>query len=114
MALTTLERYARIKPTLRSEWFLNRSRVWVSRWVRMRGGVQELEVTMGWWRSPQVSREDRPGCAGNATMGWWRMRSTSGCTAHDGLSRGRSCGGRCLRWMIWPLGVLYKGVIGQS
>jgi hypothetical protein len=59
MALTTLERYARVKRTLRSEWFLNRSRVWVSRWVRMRGGVQELEVTVGRRRSPQVPREDR-------------------------------------------------------
>jgi hypothetical protein len=59
LALTTLERYARIKRTLRSEWFLNRSRVWVSRWVRMRGGVQELEVTRGRRMSPQVPREDR-------------------------------------------------------
>ena len=59
MALTTLERYARIKKTLRSEWYLNRSRVWVRQWVRMRGGVQELEVTVGRRRAPQVPREDR-------------------------------------------------------
>ena len=59
MALTMLERYARIKKTLRSEWYLNRSRVWVRQWVRMRGGVQELEVTVGRRRAPQVPREDR-------------------------------------------------------
>jgi hypothetical protein len=59
MALTTLERYARVKRTLRNEWFLDRSRVWVSRWVRMRGGVQELEVTVGRRRAPQVPRKDR-------------------------------------------------------
>ena len=59
MALTTLERYARIKTALRSEWFLGRSRVWVSRWVRMRGGVQGLEVVKGRRRTPQVRREER-------------------------------------------------------
>lgn len=42
---TSLERYMVIKKKLRAEWFLGESRVWVRRWVRMRGGVQELEVS---------------------------------------------------------------------
>ena len=59
MTLTSLERYARVKRSLRSEWYLDRNRVWVSRWVRMRGGVQEPEVVRGRRKSPQVPREER-------------------------------------------------------
>ena len=58
MSVTTLERYARVKTSLRNEWFLGRSRVRVSRWVGMRGGVQELEVMKGRGRTPQVRREE--------------------------------------------------------
>ena len=46
-AMTSLERYMRIKPSLRSEWFLGWSRVWVRKLVQMRGGVQDLMVTTG-------------------------------------------------------------------
>jgi hypothetical protein len=42
---TSLERYMVIKNKLRAEWFLGESRAWVRRWVKMRGGVQELEVS---------------------------------------------------------------------
>jgi hypothetical protein len=45
VAKVTLERYMRIKKKLRPEWFLGESRVWVRKWVRMRGGVQDLEVS---------------------------------------------------------------------
>lgn len=47
---TTLERYMRIKTTLRKEWFLGESRVWVRRWVMMRASASCLEVTVGRWK----------------------------------------------------------------
>ena len=42
-----LERYMRIKTSLRREWYGGEDRVWVRRWVKLRAGVEELEVEMG-------------------------------------------------------------------
>jgi hypothetical protein len=53
---TSLERYMMIKKKLRAEWFLGESRMWVRRWVRMRGGVQELEVSRERGRRPRRKR----------------------------------------------------------
>jgi hypothetical protein len=52
-----LMRYARIKKRLKQEWYLQQDRVWVRRWVKLRAGVEELEVEMG--RRYQQLREDR-------------------------------------------------------
>jgi hypothetical protein len=54
---TTLERYMRVKTTLRKEWFLGESRVWVRRWVMMRASATCLEVTVGRWN--RVRLEER-------------------------------------------------------
>ena len=51
MGKTTLERYMRIKTTLKSEWFLGESRVWVRRWVKMRESASCLEVTVARWKN---------------------------------------------------------------
>jgi hypothetical protein len=53
---TSLERYMMIKKNLRAEWFLGESRVWVRRWVRMRAGVQDLEVNRERGRRPRSTR----------------------------------------------------------
>ena len=54
---TTLERYMRIKTTLRKEWFLSERRVVVKRWVRLRASGSCLAVSVG--RRRGVKREDR-------------------------------------------------------
>ena len=54
---TKLARYMRIKTTLRKEWYLREDRVWVRRWVRLRAGVEELEVEQG--RSKGLGRRER-------------------------------------------------------
>jgi hypothetical protein len=54
---TKLARYMRIKTTLRKEWYLREDRVFVRRWVRLRAGVEELEVEQG--RSKGLSRGER-------------------------------------------------------
>ena len=54
---TKLLRYSRIKTTLRAEWFLRENRTWVRRWVKLRAGVENLEVEMGRWKG--TARCDR-------------------------------------------------------
>ena len=44
---STLGRYVRVKDKLRAEWFLDKPRVWVRRWVGLRAGVTCLEETEG-------------------------------------------------------------------
>jgi hypothetical protein len=54
---TKLRRYARIKTELKKEWFLREDKVWVRRWVKLRAGVEALEVEQG--RAKRVPREER-------------------------------------------------------
>ena len=42
---------------MKKEWFLTESRVWVRRWVKLRGGVEKLEVEMGRYKG--LLREER-------------------------------------------------------
>ena len=44
---STLGRYVRVKDKLRAEWFFDKPRVWVRRWVGLRAGVTCLEETEG-------------------------------------------------------------------
>ena len=81
-AKTTLDRYMRIKKTLRPEWFLGESRVWVRRWVRMRGGVQELEVSRERWRRMRSKR-----------ICYW---CNLGCVEDE-----RHFWGECDKWKTW-------------
>jgi hypothetical protein len=52
-----LVRYNRIKQRLEREWFLSESRTWVSRWVKLRAGVEGLQVERG--RHRRVARRER-------------------------------------------------------
>ena len=52
-----LARYFRIKTKLSREWYLREDRVWVRRWVKLRAGVEELEVERG--RARGIVREAR-------------------------------------------------------
>jgi hypothetical protein len=54
-----LARYNRIKSELKREWFLSESRVWVSRWVKLRAGVEGLEVERGRHRRIDNKRMER-------------------------------------------------------
>jgi hypothetical protein len=49
--------YIRVKKNLCAEWFLRMDRSLVRRWVRLRAGVEELEVELG--RRKKVRREER-------------------------------------------------------
>jgi hypothetical protein len=49
-AKVKLETYMRVKKRLEKEWFLTKRRVWVRRWVRLRAGVERLEVELGRYR----------------------------------------------------------------
>ena len=81
-AKTTLERYMRIKQKLRPEWFLGESRVWVRNWVRMRGGVQELEGNRERWRRVREKR-----------VCYW---CKEGCVEDE-----RHFWGDCDKWKTW-------------
>jgi uncharacterized protein YhaN len=54
---TKLARYMRIKTKLQKEWYLREDRVWVRRWVRLRAGVEEIEIERG--RCKGLSRGKR-------------------------------------------------------
>jgi hypothetical protein len=54
---STLERYMRVKGSLKAEWFLGEARVWVRRWVRLRASATCLEVSDG--RRRGVFRDKR-------------------------------------------------------
>lgn len=56
-AKTKLMRYARIKTKLVREGFLGEDRVWVRRWVKLRAGVEDLEVERG--RRRRIPRKER-------------------------------------------------------
>jgi hypothetical protein len=86
---TTLARYMRIKTELREEWFLSLNKIWVKRWVRMRGGVSEIEVSKGRRRGgkKKLRRDQRKCC-------WCK----EGAVEDD-----EHFWGRCEKWKEWRM-----------
>ena len=83
----TLHRYMRIKTLLRQEPFLKNNRVGVRRLVRLRAGVERLQVVRGRFRGVERSKRCCLVCGSGEVEDELHLRSVRCC-----VIRGESCG----------------------